>query len=115
MSLKSSGSFLPLFVNLEKIWPQICTAAEIFMRPFLCFVAEILPVGNTVYIIGVFFPQFHRYFAWLICTVYDLLLSVLRSRSRKEPHLLVGAGAGAVLRCGSGSDGSGSDNGIKHG
>jgi hypothetical protein len=55
-------------------------------------------------------------------------------RSRKEPHLLVGAraGAGAVTRCGSGSgfdgsgsdgsgsdgsgsDGSGSDNGIKHG
>jgi hypothetical protein len=35
---------------------------------------------------------------------------VLRSwsRSRKEPHLLVGAGA--VTRCGSGSD-----NGIKHG
>jgi hypothetical protein len=36
---------------------------------------------------------------------------VLRSRSRKDPHLL----AGAVTRCGSGSDGSGSDNGIKHG
>jgi hypothetical protein len=34
---------------------------------------------------------------------------VLRSRSRKEPHLLVGAGAraGAVTRCGSG-------NGIYH-
>jgi hypothetical protein len=44
-----------------------------------------------------------------------LEISVLRSRSRKEPHLLVGAGA--VTRCGSGScfDGSGSDNGIKHG
>jgi hypothetical protein len=28
---------------------------------------------------------------------------------------LVEAGAGAVTRCGSGSDGSGSDNGIKHG
>jgi hypothetical protein len=38
---------------------------------------------------------------------------VLRSRSHKEPHLLVGAGA--VTRCGSGSDGSGSNNGIKHG
>jgi hypothetical protein len=39
--------------------------------------------------------------------------AVLQSRSRKEPHLLVGA----VSRCGSGSgsDGSGSDNGIKHG
>jgi hypothetical protein len=37
--------------------------------------------------------------------------TVLPSRSRKEPHLLVGAGA--VTRCGSGSDGS--DNGIKHG
>jgi hypothetical protein len=35
------------------------------------------------------------------------------ARSRKEPHLLVGAGA--VTRCGSGSDGSGSDNGIYHG
>jgi hypothetical protein len=41
--------------------------------------------------------------------------AVLRSRSRKEPHLLVGAGA--VTRCGSGSgsDGSGSNTGIKHG
>jgi hypothetical protein len=38
-------------------------------------------------------------------TVY---FSVLRSRSRKKPHLLVGAGA--VTRCGSGSD-----NGIYHG
>jgi hypothetical protein len=35
-----------------------------------------------------------------------------QSRSRKEPHLLVGAGA--VTRCGSGSDGFGSYNGIKH-
>jgi hypothetical protein len=39
--------------------------------------------------------------------------AVLRSRSRKEPHHLVGAGA--VKRCSSGSDGSGSVNGIKHG
>jgi hypothetical protein len=38
------------------------------------------------------------------------IYSVLRSRSRKEPHLLVGAGAGAITRCGSGSD-----NGIKLG
>jgi hypothetical protein len=38
-----------------------------------------------------------------------------RSRIRKEPHHLVGAGAGALTRCGSGSDGSGSNNGIKHG
>jgi hypothetical protein len=45
-------------------------------------------------------------FLWL-CT------AVLRSWSRKEPHLLVVAGA--VTRCGSGSDGSSSDNGIKHG
>jgi hypothetical protein len=39
-----------------------------------------------------------------------LYFTVLRSRSRKEPHLLVGSGAGsgAVTRCGS-------DNGIKHG
>jgi hypothetical protein len=45
----------------------------------------------------------------------EQFLAVLRSRSRKEPHLLVGAGA--VTRCGSGSgsDGSGSDNGIYHG
>jgi hypothetical protein len=35
----------------------------------------------------------------------------LQSRSRKEPHHLVGAGA--VTRCG--SDGSGSDNGSNHG
>jgi hypothetical protein len=33
-----------------------------------------------------------------------------RSRSRKESHHLVGASAGAVMRCGSGSD-----YGIKHG
>jgi hypothetical protein len=40
---------------------------------------------------------------------------VLLSVVEPEPHLLVGAGA--VMRCGlgSGSDGSGSDNGIKHG
>jgi hypothetical protein len=43
------------------------------------------------------------------------LKTVLRSRSRKEPHLLAGAGSGAVMQCGSGSDGSGSDDGIKHG
>jgi hypothetical protein len=42
-------------------------------------------------------------------------LSVLRSRSRKEPHHLVGAGAGAVTRSGSSSDRSGSDNGKFHG
>jgi hypothetical protein len=35
---------------------------------------------------------------------------VLQSWSRKQPHHLVGAGA--VTQCGSGSDGSGSDNGI---
>jgi hypothetical protein len=35
---------------------------------------------------------------------------VCRSRIRKEPHLLVGAGAGAVTRCGSGSN-----SGIYHG
>jgi hypothetical protein len=49
----------------------------------------------------------------LINVMFGLVLpkAVLRSRSRKEPHHLVGAGA--VIRCGSG--GSGSDNGIKHG
>jgi hypothetical protein len=35
------------------------------------------------------------------------------SVAEPEPHLLVGAGA--VTRCGSGSDGLGSDNGIEHG
>jgi hypothetical protein len=35
-----------------------------------------------------------------------LMKLLLRSQSRKEPHHLVGAGA--VSRCGSGSDGSGS-------
>jgi hypothetical protein len=51
----------------------------------------------------------------LRCQVNGSGQSVLRSwsRSRKEPHLLVGAGAGAVTRCSSGSNGS--DNGIKHG
>jgi hypothetical protein len=42
--------------------------------------------------------------------------AVLQSQSRKQPHYLVGAGARAVTQCGSisdGSDGSGSDNGIK--
>jgi hypothetical protein len=34
---------------------------------------------------------------------------VLQSQSRKEPHHLVGAGAGTVTQCDSGSD-----NGIKH-
>jgi hypothetical protein len=42
---------------------------------------------------------------WLLFAEFN---TVLRSRSRKEPHLLVGAGA--VTLCGSGSD-----NGIKHG
>jgi hypothetical protein len=56
----------------------------------------------------------------LICNkgmliIEDVFLPVLRSRSRKEPQFLVGAGAGAVTRCGSGSDGSGSDNGINYG
>jgi hypothetical protein len=46
---------------------------------------------------------------------YNVYNPVLRSRSHKEPPILVGAGAGAVTRCDSGSDGSGSDNGIKHG
>jgi hypothetical protein len=65
-----------------------------------------------------------------IPNVYDDNKPVLRSLSRKEPHLLVEVGAGAVKRYGSGSDGSGSDgsgsdgsgsdssgsdNGIKHG
>jgi hypothetical protein len=47
-----------------------------------------------------------------MCNVHGIaeLFSVLRSRSRKESHLLVGAGA--VTRCGSGSDGF--DNGITH-
>jgi hypothetical protein len=47
-------------------------------------------------------------------TMVGLVLPVLRSRSwsRKESHHLVGAGA--VTRCGSGSDRSGSDNGIYH-
>jgi hypothetical protein len=35
------------------------------------------------------------------------------SVAEPEPHLLIGAGA--VTQCGFGSDGSGSDNGIKHG
>jgi hypothetical protein len=39
--------------------------------------------------------------------------AVLRSLSRKEPHHLVGAGA--VTRCGSGSEGSLSDISIKDG
>jgi hypothetical protein len=45
------------------------------------------------------------------CEGYVLVVSV----AEQELHLLVGAGA--VTRCssGSGSDGSGSDNGIKYG
>jgi hypothetical protein len=50
-----------------------------------------------------------------VITTLIYFITVLRSRSRKEPHLLVGAGA--ITRYGSvsGSDGSGSDNVIKHG
>jgi hypothetical protein len=60
--------------------------------------------------------NFFHYFAetFLLQNTFLLLrfdfFAVLRSRSRKEPHHLVGAGAGAVTRCGSGSH-----NGIKHG
>jgi hypothetical protein len=55
--------------------------------------------------------QYSAFPANLILTLCNTLL---RSRSRKEPHLLVGsgAGAGAVTRC---CSGSGSDNGIYHG
>jgi hypothetical protein len=48
-----------------------------------------------------------------LCYGFSDTYQHLRSRSRKEPHNLVGAGA--VTRCHSGTDGSGSDNGIKHG
>jgi hypothetical protein len=44
-----------------------------------------------------------------------LICKMLLQTSVPEPHLLVRAGAGAVMQCGSGSDGSGSDNGNKHG
>jgi hypothetical protein len=52
----------------------------------------------------------------LRCQVNGSGQSVLLSwsRSRKEPHLLVGAGARAVTQCRSGSNGYGSDNGIKY-
>jgi hypothetical protein len=40
-------------------------------------------------------------------------LNRVSSVAEPEPHLLVGAGSGAVTRCG--SDGSGSNNGIQHG
>jgi hypothetical protein len=39
-------------------------------------------------------------------------ICLFSSVAEPEPHLLVGAGV--VTRCGSGSDGSGSDNGITH-
>jgi hypothetical protein len=52
--------------------------------------------------------------------MYGSLKAVLRSQSRKEPHLLVEAGT--VMQCGSSSSSDGSssnssssDNGIKHG
>jgi hypothetical protein len=50
-----------------------------------------------------YFPNCVKLFPILF--IYSVLRS--RSRIRKEPHLLVGAGA--LTRCGSGS---GSDNGI---
>jgi hypothetical protein len=43
------------------------------------------------------------------------LLGTFISVAEPEPHLLVGAGSGAVMRCGSGSDGSVSDSGKIHG
>jgi hypothetical protein len=61
-------------------------------------------------------PALFQSFSWLlqwVPKVYPGQISQVsavlrsRSRSRKEPHLLVGAGA--VTRCGSGSD-----NGITH-
>jgi hypothetical protein len=64
------------------------------------------------------FSCFYSYKAKISKIFYGFLkVQVLKksmlSRSRKEPLLLVGAGA--LPRCGTGSDGSGSDNGIKHG
>jgi hypothetical protein len=43
----------------------------------------------------------------------SMFILVLQSRSRKESHYLVEAGA--VTQYGSGSNGSGFDNGIYHG
>jgi hypothetical protein len=57
--------------------------------------------------VNYFFEDFILYF-FVFPFKLNLSKSVLRSWSRKEPHLLVGAGA--VTRCGSGSD-----NGIYHG
>jgi hypothetical protein len=56
------------------------------------------------------FPPWSQFNSWLcVCEPMNtIFFTVLWSRSRKEPHLLVGAGA--VTRCGSGSDG-----GIYHG
>jgi hypothetical protein len=65
---------------------------------------------SSYFYLNLYHTRLYKFVFFLGLTV---LKSVLRSRSRKEPQLLVGAGA--VTRCGSGSDGSGSDNGIKHG
>jgi hypothetical protein len=51
-------------------------------------------------------------------TLHATLKALYSSVAEPEPHgatSFYGAGAGAVTRCGSGSDGSGSDSGIKHG
>jgi hypothetical protein len=54
-----------------------------------------------------FLIRFMKIFMKAIVRQWNRMFSPV-FRSRKEPHLLVGAGA--VTRCGSGSD-----NGIKHG
>jgi hypothetical protein len=45
----------------------------------------------------------------------DFIVHGVLFHSVAEPEPLFGAGAGTVKRCGSGFDGSGSNNGIKHG
>jgi hypothetical protein len=50
-----------------------------------------------------------------LLNIFKQCSSLNNSVAEPEPHLLVGAGARAVTQCGSGSDGSGSDNDIKQG
>jgi hypothetical protein len=78
---------------------------------------------QTIIFISIFISWVHQKLFWMsVVALYDTAIlaqkikqytAVLRSRSSKELHHLVGTGA--VTRCGSGSEGSGSDNGIYHG
>jgi hypothetical protein len=90
-----------------------------------------LPVGSSAFfsskvILKLYFFGLWQYNKWPIVitpsqlfslhgleNVFTIFKNNKYSVAEPEPHLLAGAGSGAVTRCGSG--GFGSVNGIKHG